>query len=70
MKGSKCIYGSVGTAVLKYACKMLCLGATRTQHSEQYTNHTYGMLPHHRITYNDVVFFLPNFNLNIILARL
>jgi len=27
------------------------------------------MLPHHRIPYNDVV-FLPNFNLNITLARL
>ena len=31
--------------------------ATRTQHSEQYTYHTYDMMPHHRITYNDVVFF-------------
>ena len=28
-----------------------------TQHSAQYTHHTYDMLPHHRITYNDVVFF-------------
>jgi len=27
-----------------------------TQHSAQYTHHTYDMLPHHRITYNDVVF--------------
>jgi len=31
---------------------------------------TYDMLPHHRITYNYVVFFLPNFKLNITLARL
>ena len=38
------------------------LGATRTQHSEQYTHHTYDMLPHNRIAYNDV-FLLPNFNL-------
>jgi len=30
---------------------------SRTQHSEQYTYHTCDMLPHHRITYNDVVFF-------------
>ena len=27
-----------------------------TQHSEQYTYHAYDTLPHHRITYNDVVF--------------
>jgi len=26
------------------------LGASRTQHNEQYTHHTYDMLPHHRIT--------------------
>ena len=32
------------------------LSASPTQHSEQYTYHTYDMLPHHRITYNDVVF--------------
>jgi len=37
--------------------------------SEQYTLHTYDMLPYHRITYNDVVFF-KEFNLNITLARL
>jgi len=30
---------------------------TRTQHSEQYTHHTYDMLPHHCITYNDVVIY-------------
>ena len=29
----------------------------RTQHSEQYTYHTYDMLPHQRITYNHVVLF-------------
>ena len=35
------------------------LSAIRTQPSEQYTYtyHTYDMLPHLRITYNDVVFF-------------
>jgi len=27
-----------------------------TQYSEQYTLHIYDMLPHHRITYKDVVF--------------
>jgi len=33
------------------------LGATsHPQHSEQYTHHTYDMLPHRSITYNDVVF--------------
>ena len=33
------------------------LSATiRTQHSEQCTFHTHDMLPHQRITYNDVVF--------------
>ena len=31
--------------------------AVRTQHSEQYTRHTYDTLPHHLITYNDVVSF-------------
>jgi len=40
-----------------------------TQDSEQYTYHTYDMLTHHRITYNDVV-LLPSFNLNITSARL
>ena len=40
----------------------------RTQHTEQYTHHTYDTLPYHRITYNDVV--LPNLNPNITLARL
>jgi len=28
------------------------------------------MLPHQRVTYNDVVFFLPNFKLNITLVSL
>jgi len=37
------------------------LGATgnqqsRTQHNEQYTHRTYDMVPHHRITYNEVDF--------------
>jgi hypothetical protein len=32
-------------------------GATPTQHSAQHTHHTCDMLPHHRITYNDVVFY-------------
>ena len=39
------------------------LSATRTQHSEHYTHHTSDMLPHYRVTYNDVVFKL---NLNLI----
>jgi len=30
---------------------------SRTQHSEQYTHHTYDMLPYHRITYNNIVFY-------------
>ena len=34
---------------------------SRTQHNEQYTHHTYDMLPHHRITYNDVIFFFTVF---------
>ena len=42
------------------ACHRYVLSAT--QHSEQYTHPNYDMLPHHRITYNDVVF--SNFNLN------
>ena len=51
-----CVYCS-----LWWVWSMLCvlfavLSATHTQHSEQYTHHTYDMLPHHRITYNDVVF--------------
>ena len=46
-------------------CTVRCVGSDcrRTQHSEQ------SMLPHHRITHNDV-FFLLNLNLNIALARL
>jgi len=36
--------------------------ASRTQHSEKYTHYTYYMLPHHRITYNDLV-LLPKLNL-------
>jgi len=35
--------------------------AKRTQHSEQYTYHTYDMLPHHRITCEDVAFFFTEF---------
>jgi len=42
--GAACVYCS------------LC-SVRRTQHSEQYTYRTYEMLPHHRITYSDVVFF-------------
>ena len=34
-----------------------------TQHSAQYTHHTYDMLRHHHITYNDVAFTL-NVELN------
>jgi len=29
---------------------------SRTQHGVQYTYRSYDMLPHHRITYNDIVF--------------
>jgi hypothetical protein len=29
---------------------------SRTQHGVQYTHRSYDMLPHHRITYNDIVF--------------
>ena len=47
---------------------VLSASVSCSQHSEQYTHHTYDMLPHHSITYNNVV-FLPNFNLNINLAR-
>ena len=37
---------------------MVCvLSTSHTQHNEQYTHHTYDMLPQHRITYNDVGFF-------------
>jgi len=32
------------------------LSVSSTQHSSQYTHHTCDMMPHHRITYNDVVF--------------
>ena len=33
------------------------LSSSHTQHSRQYTHHTYDMIPHHRITYYDVIFF-------------
>ena len=39
------------------------LSATRTEHIAEYTHHNYDILPHHRITYNEVVIFLPNLNL-------
>jgi len=53
-------------------CAVRCVecDSRHTQHSEQYTNRTYDMLPQHCITYKDVVFFLANFNLNITLAKL
>jgi len=39
-------------------CTVHCVECdSRTQHRAQYTYHTYVMLPHHPITYNDVVFF-------------
>jgi len=38
-------------------CTVCCVGCDCTQHSQQYTHHTYDMPPHHRITYNDVGFF-------------
>jgi len=39
-------------------CTVLCVECDcHTQHSAQYTHRTYDMLPHHQITYNDVVFF-------------
>ena len=37
-------------------CTVRCVEYDRTQHSAQFTHHTFGMLPHHRMTYNDVVF--------------
>ena len=36
-------------------CVMLAVFSA-TQHSEHYTRQTHDMLPHHHITYNDVVF--------------
>jgi len=49
------------TVVWQHVVGMVCvlfavLSATRTQHTAQYTHHTNDMLPHHRITHNDVVF--------------
>jgi len=44
--------------VWQHVIGMVCVPfavLSRTQHSEQYTHHTYDMLPHHCITY-DVVF--------------
>jgi len=43
---------------------MVCLLFTvlsATQHSEQCIYHTYDMLPHQRVTYNDVVSFFTEF---------
>ena len=50
-------YAVVWQHVIGMVC-VLCgvLSASRTQHSEQNAHHTYHMLPHHRITHNDVVF--------------
>jgi len=46
--------------VLKFAVKitLTCSYMFRpTQHNELYTRHTYDMLPHHRVTYNDLDFY-------------
>jgi len=53
-------YGMCTVHCVEFDC-MVCvlfavLSATHTQHSEQYTYHTYDMLPHHCVTCNDVVF--------------
>ena len=50
-------YAVVCQRVIGMVC-VLCavLSVSRSQHSAQYTYHTYDTLPHHRITYNDVVF--------------
>jgi len=37
-------------------CVLFAVLSATTQYSEQYTCHTYDVLPHHRITYNDEVF--------------
>jgi len=37
-------------------CGVCTVRCGECDHSEQYAHHTYNMLPHHRITHNDVVF--------------
>jgi len=66
-----CTVGCVecGMVCVLAACHRYGVCTVRTQHSQQYTHHTYDTLPHHHTSYNDVV-FLPNLNLNITLARL
>jgi len=63
------LWGGVAACHRYGVCTVRCVERHRTQHYEQYTHHNYDMLPHHPITYNDVI-FLQNFNLNITLARL
>ena len=55
--------------VLKFTLKitLTCYYMFRSLNAVVWQHDT---LPHHRITYNDVVFFLPNINLNRTLARL
>ena len=46
--------------VLKFALKITLTWSytfRSTQHSERYTHRTYDMLPHHRVTYNDLDFY-------------
>ena len=51
-------YAVVCQHVIGMVCVLFAvLCTTRTQHSQQYTHYTYNMLPHHRVTYNKVVFF-------------
>ena len=50
------LWGGVA-ACYRYGTRTVRCVGRRTQYSEQHTHHTYDMLPHHHITYNDVVFF-------------
>jgi len=47
--GWVCVVSVLQTSVCVHVL-FAVLSATRTQHSEQYTHHTYDMLPHHRVT--------------------
>jgi len=50
-------YAVVWQYVIGVVCVLFAvMSATRTHHSEQYTHHTYDMMPHHRVIHNDLVF--------------
>jgi len=52
------LWGGVAACHRYGECTVHCVECdSRTEHSAQYTHRTYDMLPHHPITYNDVVFF-------------